>query len=100
MHLTVLPSIIPECKDHVKLPFTGGCRDLVFSGHTGLAILIILFLINEDTINSLVGGFIGFGLIIAILIGRHHYTLDIILAVITSFLIFDNRSLFDNIYAI
>lgn len=95
MNLTVLPIITPECKDTTHLPLTGGCRDLVFSGHTGLAVLILLFLVHEGIFNTLFAAFTCILLVVVILMGRHHYSLDIVLAIIASYLIFENRQAFN-----
>ena len=42
MNLTVLPETSDKCKTKKFLPFTGSCRDLVFSGHTALCVLIYI----------------------------------------------------------
>ena len=94
INLTVLPIITPECKERIPLPFTGRCRDLVFSGHTGLAILVLLFLVNEGTLNTLFASLVSILLVIVTLMGRHHYSLDIVLAIIASYIIFEHRDKF------
>jgi hypothetical protein len=91
MNLTVLPVTSDQCKKQNFLPFTGKCRDLVFSGHTSLAVLTILFLISEGTITTLVGSMIVSILYIVTVMARHHYTLDIVIGILASYIVFTNR---------
>jgi phosphatidylglycerophosphate synthase len=91
MNLTVLPATHSECKNQSFLPFTGKCRDLVFSGHTAIATLVVLFLIQEGVINTLFGGVVITILGVFTLMARHHYTLDIVLGVLASITVFNLR---------
>lgn len=91
-NLTVLPVTSDECKKKTFLPFTGRCRDLVFSGHTSLAVLIVLFLIHENTISTLVGTGTIVTLITSILLARHHYTLDVVIGALVSMWLFHSRN--------
>lgn len=91
MNITVLPQTKEQCPKNRLLPFTGGCRDLVYSGHTSLSVLILLMLISEGSLSSYIG-FSYISLLIYIIIkSRSHYTLDIVLGGIAGFMVFNNR---------
>ena len=88
INLTVLPATSQECKKTNHLPLTGKCRDLVFSGHTGICILIILHLISEGFISMQIGIGIVSCLVYSIIADRAHYTLDIVIGGLTSLFIY------------
>jgi hypothetical protein len=92
IQLTVLPKTTCDIKTSFDL--SGYCYDKIFSGHTAFMCLLTLFLFNLKKmplfaliiINVLYGS-----LIIAT---RSHYTIDVFIAFIVTFLIFQNRKYF------
>ena len=84
---TVLPDSSKRCNPDNLL---GGCNDLIFSGHTGLTVITLMFLYynfyksNTFIAISILTIFI---LSFVILVKRAHYTVDILLALIIPYLL-------------
>lgn len=94
--LTVIITILPKhekCDYNVKTfsmsMFIGGCYDKVFSGHMALTFLATLIYYREKIIST--STFVGLNVIeaILILITRAHYSLDVLLAVLITYLVYD-----------
>ena len=87
--LTLLPDSSNNCTFGL---FSGSCNDLLFSGHISVVLLIILFvykykLFNSKSVkNSLLFLFILMN--IFILSSRNHYSIDIVTALIITYMIY------------
>lgn len=92
--LTIISTILPK-DEHcdIKVDFfsliNGGCYDKVFSGHTALVTLLSLELYkyNALTIPAIIAIIAANSLIL--LLTRSHYTVDIVLAILISYLVYD-----------
>ena len=92
--LTTISTILPK---HEKCDATplfsrylkGQCYDKVFSGHTSFVLLATLIYLREGILGWT--GFIGINVanIAGILLTRSHYTVDIVLAVLITLLVYD-----------
>jgi len=84
MYFTILPSI--NCYHHKKINLMGGCCDSIFSGHTSVTLMSILFLIGL--------GFPTYIIIYPILLSfliissKSHYTVDVIISWYITFLVY------------
>lgn len=96
--LTIVATILPkhekcEVKGNGFLNFLsgGGCYDKIFSGHTAVVTLLGLNLLAANALNTPL--FWGISAInaIVILLTRAHYTVDVILGFIISYLVFDGE---------
>ena len=82
-----LLNLISDFFTHKNNEF-GYCNDYIFSGHSSFFILITLFIIHYQLLPSIFNLFIWILTIILtliIVIGRHHYTIDVILAYMFTF---------------
>lgn len=92
--LTTISTILPK---HEKCDATprwsryirGQCYDKVFSGHTSFVLLATLIYLREGILGW--PGFIGINLanITGIILTRSHYTVDIVLAILITLLVYD-----------
>jgi hypothetical protein len=95
--LTAVSTILPKhgsCK--VDLKFLnifagGGCYDKIFSGHTATVTLLLLLLLKAKHITLTTFWLLMLTNVIAILITRNHYTVDVILGIVISYLVFDGN---------
>jgi PAP2 superfamily C-terminal len=102
--LCIVSTILPkheDCKAQYDLTFylTGGCYDKVFSGHTSYVTLITLIYLREKIIN--LAGFWGINIfnMLAIATTRSHYTVDVILGFVITYLVYDgDYSIFTNFF--
>lgn len=75
--MTVLPPPTENCQFHRKLTVHGQCSDLFISGHQMINMAICLGLHRAGWLSS--AAVIGIGLLSAalIVVGRNHYTIDV-----------------------
>jgi hypothetical protein len=90
---TVISTVLPKyenCDETFTFRsfFLGGCYDKIFSGHTSFILLLTLMYWKEHIINGLTLFGINFVNILAILLTRSHYTVDVILAVFVTTTVF------------
>ena len=93
--LTILPCSNKnayEVQNNSKIPYlNGGCHDKMFSGHTAILILCTIFILYHKLVPqkyfSIVIIFTIIG-ILAIIATRSHYTVDVFIAIIITFLTF------------
>lgn len=83
--MTVLPKSNPTCKVGKGL-FNNLCNDMVFSGHTTSLLLILLTLYDKKEISLGWGIFLLLGYGYLIVASRMHYSVDVYLASIITFL--------------
>lgn len=101
MSVTVLPQPNNNCKppserNMIDRWLSGGCNDSIFSGHTALMIILLLY-INKGVKSSFMKCMmmlfaVGYSLLIIML--RNHYTVDVVLAwfiSISTFILYENR---------
>lgn len=69
----------------------GGCYDKIFSGHTAFVTILTLNLLEYNYLNLL--GFWTLNLLnmVTLLLTRAHYTVDVVLGFIISYLVFDGE---------
>lgn len=96
--LTIVATILPkhekcEVKGNSFFNFVsgGGCYDKIFSGHTAFVTLLGLNLLSAGAINTPLFWGISAVNAIVILLTRAHYTVDVILGFIISYLVFDGE---------
>jgi len=92
--LTTISTILPK---HEKCDATpkfsrylrGQCYDKVFSGHTSFVLLATLIFFREGILGWT--GFLGINIanITSIILTRSHYTVDIVLAILITLLVYD-----------
>jgi hypothetical protein len=95
--LTAVSTILPKHeKCEVGSKFLnifqgGGCYDKIFSGHAAFVTLLLLVLLKAEHITPVAF----WGLLatntVAILATRAHYTVDVVLGIIMSYLVFDGK---------
>lgn len=94
--LTIIITILPkhekcmyDSKSVTMSTFLGGCYDKVFSGHMALTFLGTLIYYREKLISFPM--FVGLNIVEAMLIilTRSHYTIDVILAILITYLVYD-----------
>jgi hypothetical protein len=92
--LTTLSTILPKHEDCVEpdlmtLMLGGGCYDKVFSGHMSFVALFTLILLEHKNISLPM--FVGLNVLQAaiILLARTHYTVDVILGFVITYLVYD-----------
>lgn len=87
--LTLLPDASNNCTFSL---FVGSCNDLLFSGHISGALLILLFIYKYKLIHSKVikNSFILLFILmnVFILSSRNHYSIDIVTALIITYMIY------------
>ena len=101
MSVTVLPQPNNNCKppserNTIDRWLSGGCNDSIFSGHTALVLILLLY-INKGVKSSFMKAMmvlfaIGYSILIIML--RNHYTVDVVLAwfiSVSTFILYENR---------
>jgi hypothetical protein len=92
--LTIVSTILPKhekCDDNLSWlqMMKGQCYDKVFSGHTSFVLLATLIFLREGIISLPVFFALNLGQITSIILTRSHYTVDIILAIVITWLVYD-----------
>ncbi len=92
--LTIVSTILPKhekCNDNLTWlqMFKGQCYDKVFSGHTSFVLLATLIFLREGIISLPVFFALNLGQITSIILTRSHYTVDIVLAIVITWLVYD-----------
>ena len=88
MSVTVLPS--PSCRPASTFTGIGGCHDLIFSGHIATACTTVFYLIVYHDSSCVWLGEVAV-LAVCLLATRAHYTIDVLMAISTSYAIFALR---------
>ena len=87
INLTIMPSSNVECRlGHSKIIANSQCNDMMFSGHTSLVFLTLLNLFYEGKIKKTTAGILMILYIATLLTTRSHYSVDIYIAIVISFL--------------
>lgn len=93
--ISMIVTILPTPKNCNKPPFIlGGCGDLIFSGHFTLNTTVLYILLNKIGIHYFIKIYFIFAYflsIISTIASRDHYTIDIFIAILLSFLITDRN---------
>jgi hypothetical protein len=92
--LTIFTTVLPKhekCNRRFtwKNCFTGQCYDKVFSGHTAFVFLLSLLLLREKILSFWMFAIINLVEITIILLTRSHYTIDVILALVITYIVHD-----------
>ena len=92
--LTIVSTILPKhqkCESNLRWYhyIKGQCYDKVFSGHTAFVLLATLIYLREGIISFPVFCAINFANWTSILLTRSHYTIDIVLAIVITLLVYD-----------
>jgi len=92
--LTTIVTILPKhdkCDTAMGLfnYFKGNCYDKVFSGHTAFVLLATLIFWRQGIISPAFFYFINLLNMAIIILTRSHYTVDVILAVVITYLVYD-----------
>ena len=92
--LTIVSTILPKhqkCESNLTWIhyIKGQCYDKVFSGHTAFVLLATLIYLREGILSFPVFLAINFANWSSILLTRSHYTVDIILAIVITLLVYD-----------
>lgn len=92
--LTTVSTILPkhekcDATPHFSRYLKGQCYDKVFSGHTSFVLLATLIYLREGILG--LPAFLGINLanITSIILTRSHYTVDIVLAILITLLVYD-----------
>lgn len=93
--LTIMSTILPKHETCPSQNLTwyqmikGQCYDKVFSGHTAFVLLATLIYLRESIISFPI--FLGINAvnITSIILTRSHYTIDVILAIVITYLVYD-----------
>jgi hypothetical protein len=93
--LTIMTTILPKhekCSKrfHWSNIFQGQCYDKVFSGHTSFVFLATLIFFKAELISLPFLVLINFIEATAILLTRSHYTVDVLLAYMVSYMVFQS----------
>jgi hypothetical protein len=102
--MTTLSTILPkhekcETKDDWSTRLVGGCYDKIFSGHTAFTALWTLIFVREKFISHPMFWGINIFNMLMIVVTRSHYTVDVILGFILTYLVYDgNYSIFTNFF--
>lgn len=92
--LTTISTILPkhekcEHEFNIRNVLSGGCYDKIFSGHTAFVALFTMIFYREDIINSWQFWLINIFNMGLITVTRAHYTVDVILGFIITYLVYD-----------
>jgi hypothetical protein len=92
--ITTIATILPKhdkCDTQMGLLdyFKGNCYDKVFSGHTAFVLLATLIFWRQGLISPAFFYFINILNMAIIILTRSHYTVDVILAVVITYLVYD-----------
>ena len=98
---TVISTIFPK---YAKCRLTGntiedaigGCYDKIFSGHTSFVALFTLILLNKNKINPLIFWILNIFEMSIITLSRSHFTVDVILGFVISYLIYNGNYSINN----
>lgn len=101
MSVTNLPKPSKKCSTDDKSLFlrilSGGCNDLIFSGHTVCMLLLLLFISESfSVIGKLVITLFALGFSLLVISLRNHYTVDVLLSwyiTISFYLIYFNKKI-------
>lgn len=104
--LTIIATILPkhekcEVKGNSFFNFLsgGGCYDKIFSGHTAVVTLLGLNLLAAGALNTPMFWGISAVNAFVILLTRAHYTVDVVLGFVISYLVFDGEyNLFKSLF--
>ena len=89
--LTILPRI-DGCLVSKGNSITGGCHDKIFSGHAAFTLLATLIMYERGIIKNLILLIIlNVVNVLFILITRGHYTIDIVVSILVTFVVFQNK---------
>ncbi len=86
--LTLLPDSSQNCTFGI---FAGSCNDLLFSGHISAAFLILLYIHKYNLLPSYfykILIFLFILMLVFIISSRNHYSIDILIAIITTYFIY------------
>lgn len=95
INITVLPKFVHCDRDCTTVSsfITGHCYDYIFSGHFSLFLLLMLIAHEKGKVKNPIIPSIVYG--IAIIAVRSHYTIDIIVGLIITIFIFQNKDNFN-----
>jgi len=89
--ITVLPKS-SECKYNPSFAFiNGGCYDKIFSGHTAIIFVLTLLLNKYKIINFASLIILNIINVSIILLTRTHYTIDVIVSFLVSYIMYTNN---------
>jgi hypothetical protein len=89
--ITVLPKS-SQCEYNPKYAFiNGACYDKIFSGHTAIIFILTLLLNKYNIINFLTVMVLNIVNVSIILLTRTHYTIDIIVSFLVSYIMYTNN---------
>ena len=96
--LTIFFTILPKHEDCSKrfewsTCLVGQCYDKIFSGHTALTVLAALLLVRNGYVPKWLGAFFVFLETILILLTRSHYSVDVVFAMVITYLVYDKKTL-------
>lgn len=95
IQLTVLPKM-RNCVVKNNITLDGYCYDKIFSGHITLIFLFTLFLYKYKQISLILLFIINILYSILIIATRAHYTIDVIVSFLFTFIVFQNRKILLN----
>jgi hypothetical protein len=92
--LTIVSTILPKhekCDDNLKWYdyIKGQCYDKVFSGHMSFVLLLCLIMLRENIISVPTFFAINATQFASIILTRSHYTVDVILGLVITYLVYD-----------
>jgi hypothetical protein len=90
IQMTVLPKN-EICNIKHSSVLRGGCYDKIFSAHFGITMLSTLILYENGLINKFFAIFINAINALFILLGRCHYTIDIVVSIMVVVIIYQNK---------
>ena len=90
IHITILPKH-RSCNIHEQNYLVGGCYDKIFSGHFAFLLLITLLLEKYNYISLRILIVINVIHFVMLLVFRWHYTIDIIIALFVTVVLFHNN---------
>ncbi len=86
--ITLLPDSSQNCTYSI---FLGSCNDLLFSGHIAVVFIILLFTYQYKLFSTQIQKifvFLFIFMILFILSARNHYSIDVIVALLTTYIIY------------
>ena len=90
IQMTILPKH-EACDIKHSSVLRGGCYDKIFSAHFGITMLSTLILYDNGLITKISAIFINVVNALFILLGRCHYTIDIIVSIMVVVIIYQNK---------
>lgn len=96
--LTIFFTILPKHADCSKrfewsTCLVGQCYDKIFSGHTALTVLAALLLVRNGYVPKWLGALFVSLETILILLTRSHYSVDVVFAMVITYLVYDKKTL-------